>query len=187
MIRLVFHSDIDYLEDWRPVLGRLLPNLECSLATEVGDPESIDIALIWKPPPEIKRYRNLKAILSLGAGIDQLDLSQLPSGVPLARLKDPELTNAMRHYCHVAVLRYHRKFDLYERLSQAGGPWHFEQPKATHATHIGMLGLGVAAAARDLVRMGFTVSGWSRNAKDMQGVECFKRRPRGLVGDGRAV
>jgi glyoxylate/hydroxypyruvate reductase A len=113
--------------------------------------------------------------LSLGAGIDQLDLSVLPRSVPLARLKDPELTKAMRQYCQLAVLRYHRDFHLYERFSQAGGPWRFRLPKPTSATRVGVLGLGElgGAVARDLVDLGFRVSGWTRNEKRIPGVQCF--------------
>ena len=162
------------------MLSRLLPDLECRLSTEVRDPASIDIALIWKPPPHFELYTHLKAILSLGAGIDQLDLGSLPAGVPIARLKDPDLTNMMRIYCQLAVLRYHRGFDRYEQLSRAGGAWLFEQPRPTRSSKVGVLGLGElgGAVARDLVALGFTVGGWSRGPKEIQGVECFSGRDR---------
>lgn len=175
MIRLMFHSDLDYLDDWEPELKRFLPTIECRLSKDVTDPENIDIALIWKSPPRLNSYKNLRAILSLGAGIDQLDLSTLPRGVPLARLKDPELTKSMTDYCRLAVLRYHRDFHIYERFSQAGGPWRFRLPKPTSTTRVGVLGLGElgAAVARALVDLGFRVSGWSRNEKRIPGVQSF--------------
>ncbi len=175
MVKLVFHSDIDYPEDWLPPLRRLLPGLDAKRSADVSDPASIDIALIWKPPPRIEQYCNLKAILSLGAGVDQLDLEELPKEVPLARLKDPSLTEGMKAYCMLAVLRYHRGFHIYERLSCEGGPWRFELPKPNARTRIGILGLGElgTGVASHLASAGFAVSGWARTSKQLPGVTTY--------------
>jgi glyoxylate/hydroxypyruvate reductase len=172
MVKLVFHSDIDYLEDWLPPLRRLLPELDAKKSADVSDPASIDVALIWTPPPRIEQYCNLKAILSLGAGVDQLDLKKLPKGVPLARLKDPSLTEGMKAYCMLAVLRYHRDFHIYERFSREGGPWRFDLPKPAAKRRIGILGLGElgASIASHLASAGFAVAGWARTPRQIPGV-----------------
>jgi hypothetical protein len=47
MVKLVFHSDIDYFEEWLPPLRRLLPELDAVASSDVSDPASIDVALIW--------------------------------------------------------------------------------------------------------------------------------------------
>jgi glyoxylate/hydroxypyruvate reductase A len=151
-------------------LKRRLPDLRLVDIDNAGD--AIDIALIWKVPPGLERFGNLRAILSLGAGVDQLDLDTLPKNVPLARLKDDSLTACMIDYCRLAVLRYHRDFHLYERLSREGGPWRYELPKRTSERCVGILGLGElgGAVAGDLVSAGFQVAGWSRSRKEVAGV-----------------
>src|ERR1700693_496234 len=70
---IFFHSDIDSSEEWRAALATQLEEFAFSADT-VSTPESVDIALIWRlPDGGLDRFSNLRAILSLGAGIDQLD------------------------------------------------------------------------------------------------------------------
>ena len=69
------------------------PDLDFRIWPEVGDPAEIDVALVWQPPPgELARYPNLRAILSLGAGIDGLLAQPGLPDVPIARMVDPSLT-----------------------------------------------------------------------------------------------
>jgi glyoxylate/hydroxypyruvate reductase A len=174
MVKLVFHSDLDRAEDWLPELKRHIPDLDAEVSSDVVDPASIDVALIWKPPPRFAEYTNLKAILSLGAGVDQLDLHTLPVGVPIARLRDPSLIAGMVEYCRLAVLRYHRDFHFYERSSRERGPWRFSLPRPPQDRRIGVLGLGElgAAVAVDLSAAGFRVQGWARTPKSFPAVRC---------------
>ena len=167
MIRTVFHSDLDRMAGWVEPLRRLIPSLDLRKAGGFENPANVDIAIFWKPPPELERYTGLKAILALGAGVDQLDLASLPANVPVARLRDTSLTRDMRDYCRLAVTRYHRDFHAYERLSRDGGPWRYEVPRQAGDRRIGLLGLGElgAAVATELAGAGFQVSGWSRNPK----------------------
>jgi glyoxylate/hydroxypyruvate reductase A len=96
----------------------------------------------------------------------------LPKGVPLARLRDPSLTEGMKAYCELAVLRYHRDFHIYERLSREGGPWRFKLPRPTANRRIGILGLGElgAGVASHLANAGFAVAGWARTSKQIPGI-----------------
>src|SRR3546814_15035008 len=67
-------------------------------------------ALVWQPPKgELKRYPNLKAIFSVGAGIDHLASDpDLPPGIPIVRMVEPGLTAGMSEYVVLAVLSHHR-------------------------------------------------------------------------------
>ncbi len=47
---LLFKSDIDRGDSWRRVLLELEPGLDLREWPEVGDPNDIDYALVWKPP-----------------------------------------------------------------------------------------------------------------------------------------
>ena len=86
-------SEVSRPDAWKTgyrSLSDTQPTVDARVASDVVDRASIDIALIWKPPPRFSEYKNLKAV-AFGAGLDQLDLGQLPVDVPLARLRDPSL------------------------------------------------------------------------------------------------
>lgn len=176
---LLFLSEADPADPWRDALLAEWPDLDFRIwPDQVGDPADIDIAMVWNPPPgELARYPNLKAILSLGAGIDaMIDDDTLPD-LPLARMVDPSMTRTMADYVLLAVLRHHRRFDLFER-EQRAGRWTFAFPKRAVDRTVGILGQGVLgeAAARLLCDHGFDVRGWSRSAKAIDGVESFHGR-----------
>lgn len=176
---LLFLSEYDPADVWREALRAELPDLEFRVwPSEIGDPEDIDTALVWLPPPgELSCYPNLKAILSLGAGIDAMIKDETLPDLPLARMVDPSLTRMMADYVLLSVLRHHRDFDLFER-EQRAGRWTFEFPKLARDRTVGILGMGVlgAAAAKSLDDFGFKVRGWSRSPKTLAGVTSFHGR-----------
>jgi glyoxylate/hydroxypyruvate reductase len=178
-VALLFLSPDDPVEAWRAELLARLPDLDFRVwPDEVGDPAEIDTALVWRAPQgELARYPNLKAILSLAAGIESLlEDPELPD-VPVARMVDPGLTRGMAEYVLLAVLRHHREFDRYERAQRARR-WDFALPRATAERRVGLLGLGElgTAAASTLVAHGFTVFGWSRTPKAIDGVTSYAGR-----------
>lgn len=173
---LLFLSEADPVEDWRNALLAEMPDLDFRIWPDlVGDPAEIDIALVWRPPPaELARYPNLKAILSLGAGIDAFMQDETLPDVPLARMVDPSLTRTMADYVLLATMRHHRQFDLFER-EQRAGRWTFVFPSSVEERRVGVMGLGVLGecATRRLSGHGFDVAGWSRSAKSIDGVRTF--------------
>jgi glyoxylate/hydroxypyruvate reductase A len=174
---IFFHSELDSADEWRAALATEFRDFTFS-AGEVADPGNVDIALLWTVPGAgLKGFTNLRAILSLGAGIDQLDGSQLPSHVPIARLVDPTLTRTMVDYAKTAVYRYHRQFHLFERQSRQGR-WTFMAPRMTAATSVGILGLGKIGSeiALALRREGFVVRGWSRTPKRLEDIATYTGR-----------
>jgi len=143
---------------------------------EVGRPEDVIFALCWRHPlGELKKYPNLKCIASLGFGVDHiLRDPDLPAGVPVTRLVDPGMIAAMSEYVLAAVLNHTRQFDLH-RLDQAQKKWTARIPKRPQDVRVGIMGLGHlgADAARKLRALGFAVAGWSRTAKQVEGVRSF--------------
>ena len=85
---LLFHSDIDRADWWVPELERRLPDLDIRVWPDSGARQDIEFALVWRPPAGLlASCPNLKAILSLGAGVDHLFADpELPSTVPIARV-----------------------------------------------------------------------------------------------------
>jgi glyoxylate/hydroxypyruvate reductase A len=171
----MFLSPDDPAEAWRAELRARIPELEVRIWPEVDDPAEIEIALVWRPPPgELARYPNLKAILSLAAGVDGLIADPDLPDVPIARMVDPSLTRTMTEYVLVAVLRHHRELDRFERAQRAG-TWAYAFPPQAAERRVGIMGLGElgAAAAGQLVAHGFQVSGWSRIPKSLEGVVSY--------------
>ena len=98
----------------------------------------------FRPPPGfLKTLPNLKAIFSLGAGVDGfLRDPELPRHLPLVRFVDPTLMHEMAQYVVMHVLIAHRGqrfFDAAQRESQ----WRQRMlARPSRDTRIGILGLG---------------------------------------------
>ena len=173
---LLFRSTVDSAARWRSQLTRLTQQLDIRVWPEIGDPAEIDYALVWRPEPGfLAALPNLKLILSLGAGVDHLlGDPRLPRHLPIVRLVDPHMTNAMSEYVVLQVLRLHRR-DLDYRAQQDAGIWReLDQPNAVER-RVGILGLGELGqdAAKKLNTLGFDVAGWSRSEKAVAGVGSY--------------
>ncbi len=173
---LLFKSDLDRADLWMEALNRHAPELEVRPWPEVGDPAEIDYALVWKPPAGLlKGFPNLKAIFSLGAGIDHLASDpELPRTVPLVRMVERGLTAGMTEYVVMQVLYHHRRMLDY-RAQQAAEVWEELPFVAPWQRRVGVMGLGVLGsdAAGKLASLRLDVAGWSRSPKSLPGVTCF--------------
>ncbi len=172
---LLFFSREDDPVAWKAALEARMPGLEIRVWPEIGDPAEIETALVWRPPPGLLAgLPNLRAIFSLGAGIDSLLADPTLPDLPLCRMVDPSLTRSMSEFVLTLTLFYHRRLDLYEERQRAGW-WRMEMPRPASATTVGVMGLGELGgdAARALVARGFRVRGWSRSRRTVAGVACF--------------
>jgi glyoxylate/hydroxypyruvate reductase len=154
----------------------LLPSHEIVMLDESFDRESICYALSWRHPPgALKDLRNLRVILSLGAGVDHLFADPALPDKPILRVVDPDLTNRMAEWVVMHTLVHLRQLRRYER-QQRERVWEDDdkQPKAGEV-QIGVLGLGVMGkdAAAKLKALGFKVAGWSASPKSLPEVACF--------------
>ena len=165
------------MQDWKAALLAVDPTLEIRLFPEAGAPEEIEAAVVWTAHDmmELRRYPNLRVIVSMGAGVDHLFRPPgPPPGVPVARLVDTRLTQGMTEWVLLNVLRFHRQDPEYRDL-QARKVWEELPAPETSARRIGILGLGELGsdAARALRALGFPVMGWSRRPKQVDGLETF--------------
>jgi glyoxylate/hydroxypyruvate reductase A len=172
---VMFHSTLDDPAEWVPRLQALLPDEDIRVWPEIGDPASIDVAVVWIPPEDgLVSFTGLCAVQSLGAGINQLGMGAFPPHVRVARLVDSGLTGMMTEYALLAALRYARNFDVHERAQRAS-TWDYVMPTGVGSFTVGVMGLGVigAATALRLAANGFPVRGWARSPKSLDGVACF--------------
>ena len=165
------------MQDWKAALLAVDPSLEIRLFPDAGDPAEIEAAVVWTAHDmmELRRYPNLKLIVSMGAGVDHLLRAPgPPPGIPVARLKDVLLTSAMAEWVLLNVLRFHRQDPEYRALQQRK-EWLELSAPSTSERRIGILGIGElgSASARLLTTLGFPVMGWSRSAKTLPGVQTF--------------
>lgn len=179
-VTLLFHSELDDPQAWQQVLCAAMPHLRFLTGPACDRPEDVDIALVWTPPPQgLDAFPNLRAVLSLGAGVDQLRLDRLTRpGVAVARLVDPTLTARMVDYCKAAVFYFHRDLHLHAQ-HQARQAWKFIAPRDARERRVLVLGQGVlgAAVASALAAEGFRVAGWSRTPKTVPGVSSLGGMP----------
>ncbi|MRT51791.1 MULTISPECIES: glyoxylate/hydroxypyruvate reductase GhrA [Enterobacteriaceae] len=145
-----------------------------------GDNQHADYALVWHPPVEMLKGRDLKAVFALGAGVDSI-LSKLrehpemlPMSIPLFRLEDTGMGQQMQEYAVSQVLHWFRRFDDYQDLKQQAR-WQplDDYPRDTFT--IGIMGAGVLGAkvAEALQVWGFPLRSWSRSRKAWPQVQSF--------------
>lgn len=162
---------------WRQALAAKLPDARLLLREETGDRSAVHYLLTFRPPPGLfASLPNLKAVFSLGAGVDAIVSSpDYPKAVPLVRFVDRTLARELAQYVVMHVLIFHRG-QRYFDAAQAINKWRQRPPpRRTEDTRIGILGLGEIGSlcAMRLRDLDFPVTGWSRTRKHVPGVESF--------------
>ena len=156
-------------------LKSMQPDIDIRVWPEVGEPSEIDFVVTWKHPPgELKKYPNLKAISSYGAGVDHLLKDpDLPDHIPITRIVDKKLVHDLKEFVIAVVLNHKRFLDAYKK-NQSIKHWAPipMNPKKT----VGILGLGQIGSkiAEGFVHLDFHVCGWDRIPKPIQSVECYQ-------------
>jgi glyoxylate/hydroxypyruvate reductase A len=163
-------------DPWVRQFAALLPDRRIAKLGEALDPREVEYAMTWyHPVGSLAQFPNLKAVFSMGAGVDHLFRDPDLPNVPMARVVDPDLTNRMSEYVVLHALSIMRQARCY-REQQQGRIWLDDdwQPAASDV-RVGVMGLGVLGldAVRKLKLMGFQTAGWSRSPKRLDGIESF--------------
>jgi glyoxylate/hydroxypyruvate reductase A len=169
-------------EVWVEELARAAPHRQVTLEPDGEADPSIEYAVVWKQRPKVlSKLPNLKAIFSLGAGVDHVFADADLPDVPIVRVVSPDLTARMSEYVVWQVLDHHRKGPRY-RAQQAAHVWEEDRnQRAASDITVGIMGLGELGmdAAAKLRMLGFRVSGWSRTEKQIDGIQSYAG-PEGL-------
>lgn len=142
--------------------------------TGAEDP-SITYAVVWKQPRNLlSKLPNLRAIFSIGAGVDHILTDPTLPDVPIVRIVAENLTRHMTDYVLWRVLDHHRQGLLY-RAQQKKKAWREPAQPPSSDISVGIMGFGELgrAAARALLAAGFKVNGWSRGEHAMADVATF--------------
>jgi glyoxylate/hydroxypyruvate reductase A len=166
-MKILFYTPQPEAASWLHDFTRALPEAELR-EWQPGDTAPADFAVVWRPPREMLADRKgLRAIFNLGAGVDAILALErahpgtLPRSAQLVRLEDGGMAPQMAEYVTHAVLRYLRRFDEYETL-QAERRWKVLDPHPRDTFTVGAL-----------VPFGMPVRGYSRSARQIEGVQTF--------------
>jgi len=172
---LLLHlSDVDEAS-WAEALRAALGDYPVVRRGEDYDPADVRYIFVWKPKPEaFDGLTGLRAILSLGAGVDALLKHPALPDAPIVRFVDEDLSQRMSDYVVAHVTMHHRLYTRFQ-ADQKAKRWSQLYPPAASETTVGIMGMGVLGqdAASRLKPLGFDLRSWSRAPKDMTGVEGF--------------
>src|ERR1700761_6541079 len=72
------------------------------------DAHAVRYLAVWEPPRDLATaFPNLELVFSVGAGIDQFDLSAIPAHLPVVRMIEPGIVAGMVEYTTLATLALH--------------------------------------------------------------------------------
>jgi len=159
-------------------IGQIDPNIDVEIWPAVKNPHRVQFAVAWRHPKNVfSEYPNLKAISSLGAGVDHLMQDEtIPDDVKITRVVTPSLSDQMSDYILTAVLNLFRYTRTYFE-QQKKAEWNVHPFLNKDQVSVGVMGLGELgrAAAERLKNNGFSVKGWSRTKKALDGIEAFSK------------
>ncbi len=160
---------------WVEPLRAAAPDLEFRVWPEFGNPDEIEFAIVWHHiPGTLTQFKNLKAVMSLGAGVDHVVRDPDLPDVPIGRIVDDRLTAGMSEYAVLHVLWRFREMPVLA-AQQAARHWEYREPPDAQSTTVGILGLGTIGQdiACKLAVFDFKIAGWSRSPKAIAGVQGY--------------
>jgi len=169
MTRILFYLDGFPHEPWKKAIQTIDSTIKFLSYPNWGDvDDGPAYAVVWEAPKGLlKQYSNIKAVFSLGAGVDHiLEDTSLPPQLPVIRMGDDGLKEGMAEYILMNVLMHHRQMP--QLLNQQRGTvWQrvFSKPAAN--IRVGILGYGALgkASVAALKPLGYRINAWSNSPK----------------------
>jgi len=173
---LVFIAPNRDLSAWKRALEQIDPNLEIEIWPDIENKNRVHFCVCWNQPKHLlDSFPNLKAVSSLGAGVDHLLTDDsLPDSVDICRVVSPSLVQQMKEYILGAILNIQRNFiRCFQQKNKKIWQTH-DHSSASH-WNVGIMGLGELGrpVAEQLAQVGYQVSGWSRSKKALTNVRSY--------------
>lgn len=173
MVNIYFAAGQKLWQDYKELLPAALARHGISAQiSPMGDNPALVDYIIYAPGAEaidFAAFTRCKAVLSLWAGVEKITgtpgLTQ-----PLCRMVNPDLTAGMVEWVVGHALRHHLGMDRH--IVNPARVWDPTCPPLARERPVAVLGLGALgqACARGLQNIGFPVTGWSRTAKQIDGL-----------------
>ncbi|MCH8618424.1 glyoxylate/hydroxypyruvate reductase A [Undibacterium sp. TS12] len=166
-----------HTQAWVRALQAVMPDERIVAFDAISDKEKAQctVAIVANPDPaDLQQLPQLLWVHSVWAGVERLLADLGDTELKIVRLLDPQLASTMAEAVLAWTLYLHRDMPAYARQQQQK-LWQSLEYRRPQQRNIGLLGLGALgeAAAKKLIQAGFTVSGWSRHRKNIDGVECY--------------
>jgi glyoxylate/hydroxypyruvate reductase A len=175
MTKIVLLSRGEELSGVARAIAHIAPD-SLFLDPDASDVTDAEVAICWNPPRGVlAALPKLRLVHGVGAGIDNIISDpEYPRSVPLCRIVDPEQARGMSEFVLWSVLYFHRGFDQV-LIDQRTQRWQAPVQLSAGSRTIGVMGLGGMGLpiAKDLIDAGFRVRGWSRDRKQVEGVESY--------------
>jgi len=132
-----------YGDDLINAIRSALPNEDVRAWPDVGNPDDIDICMIFRMSRGFLRpFGHLRLISSTGAGVDHFLLDpDLPRDVPLVRIIDADFAARMADYVLCWVLFHHREVAHF-LAAQHQARWSYKPIRSANDVTVGVMGLG---------------------------------------------
>jgi glyoxylate/hydroxypyruvate reductase A len=172
----VKHPDWMKDDELRAKLLRHYPEADIRIGEDPGNLDDIEMLTVSSYlPREALQYPNLKVIQKTGAGVNNILADpELPESIQVARLQTNTSGGEMAEYALAYVLQQQRHIREYHD-QQLRSEWKSYPPRRARETTVAILGLGRIGllVAQRFANNEFKVVGWSRNLKEIAGVDCY--------------
>ena len=158
-MKILIIAPNNIVDNWVSVFNKLISKDSIVIWPNVLNYDEIDCVALWNQPHGLlNKFKNLKLIHSMGAGVDHiLSDPSLPENIPICRISDEKLSFSMSSYIIMAVLFYHKRLIKYQS-DKKNKIWdHDSIPEID--INIGILGFGSLGsdAGIKLKNLGFNV------------------------------
>ncbi len=175
MIAVLHTGDAERGLLWQAQFAEHLPEVQFRCSGDAGALKDVRYLVAWTLDAGlIASLPSLEVVFSIGAGVDQLDMSMVPPGVRVVRMIESGITTTMAEYVAMAALALHRDLPFY-LAQQRAGLWSPQPVLLCSERSIGVMGLGELgqASLEKLRALGFRTLGWSRSGANIEGTRCF--------------
>lgn len=166
----------DFVRRWLVAFSNYVPELKiCVYPDDNFDSDDIEMVLIWKHPYGLlNKFKNLRAIQVMAAGVDHAIADKELPNVSIARIIDPDMAKDLAQYAAAYVLKIVKRITHWQQ-KQEEHQWAKQPPfNFSHLT-IGVMGLGAMgqATAMMLANLDLQVVGWSKSLKKIERIDCY--------------
>ena len=163
-------------QKWLEKLSDSLVGEKVEVYPNISNFTDVEFLVCWKPETGLlDRFPNLRAIQSLGAGVDHiLDHHTISTDIQVSKVVDDNLTHDMWEHA-LSIIMADMKHLSYHAKNQSDITWKPKRYKRIKDVSVGILGLGTIGryVASQMSNIGFAVSGWSKSKKDIANVTTY--------------
>ena len=165
---ILFHCTWHDSKEWLQKFKKRFKDNKIYTLKDKPDLSKIEFAFIWElNNTTLKQMNNVKALFSLGAGVDHILSLKNYRGQLVVRLKDPLMAERMANHILSQILFYQLNLKFYQRAQQKN-QWitKFQQSELNNSLTIGILGVGYLGSfvGKQLQKNGYNVIGF-KNSK----------------------